>query len=128
MAKAKSAVPEGLHTITAQLTLDNAVEAIDWYKKASQLTNQDTGQNTASLQASTNGRRANEGNCCSVFPSAPCTAFSTTPSQDFVRARQQFVTSRAIQVAVNACDSSNNEYIFFSIRSRMSVPAPVRFE
>src|SRR4051812_33219840 len=34
MAKAKSAVPEGLHTITPQLTLDNAVEAIDWYKKA----------------------------------------------------------------------------------------------
>lgn len=34
MAKAKSAVPKGLHTITPQLTLDNAVEAIDWYKKA----------------------------------------------------------------------------------------------
>jgi PhnB protein len=34
MAKAKSAVPEGLHTITPQLTLDNAVEAIEWYKKA----------------------------------------------------------------------------------------------
>ena len=34
MAKAKSAVPEGLHTVTAQLTLDNAVEAIAWYKKA----------------------------------------------------------------------------------------------
>ena len=34
MAKAKSAVPEGLHTITPQLTLDNAAEAIDWYKKA----------------------------------------------------------------------------------------------
>ena len=34
MAKAKSAVPEGLHTITPQLTLDHAVEAIDWYKKA----------------------------------------------------------------------------------------------
>jgi PhnB protein len=34
MAKAKSAVPEGLHTITPQLTLDNAVAAIDWYKKA----------------------------------------------------------------------------------------------
>ena len=34
MAKAKSAVPEGFHTVTAQLTLDNAVEAIDWYKKA----------------------------------------------------------------------------------------------
>ena len=34
MAKAKSAVPEGLHTITPQLTLDHAAEAIDWYKKA----------------------------------------------------------------------------------------------
>jgi PhnB protein len=34
MAKATSAVPDGLHTITPQLTLDNAVEAIDWYKKA----------------------------------------------------------------------------------------------
>ena len=34
MAKAKSAVPAGLHTVTPQLTLDDAVEAIDWYKKA----------------------------------------------------------------------------------------------
>ena len=34
MAKAKHAVPEGLHTVTPQLTLDNAVQAIDWYKKA----------------------------------------------------------------------------------------------
>jgi PhnB protein len=34
MAKAKSAIPEGLHTITPQLTLDNATEAIEWYKKA----------------------------------------------------------------------------------------------
>jgi PhnB protein len=34
MAKAKSAVPEGLHTVTPQLTLDNAAEAIEWYKKA----------------------------------------------------------------------------------------------
>ena len=34
MAKAKSAVPEGLHTVTPQLTLDNAAQAIDWYKKA----------------------------------------------------------------------------------------------
>ena len=33
MAKAKSAVPEGHHTVTPQLTLDNAVQAIDWYKK-----------------------------------------------------------------------------------------------
>ena len=34
MAKAKSAIPEGLHTITPQMTLGNAAEAIDWYKKA----------------------------------------------------------------------------------------------
>src|SRR5947208_3585016 len=34
MAKAKRAVPEGFHTITPQLTLDNAVQAIEWYKKA----------------------------------------------------------------------------------------------
>ena len=34
MAKAKRAVPEGHHTITPQLTLDNAARAIDWYKKA----------------------------------------------------------------------------------------------
>ena len=34
MAKAKSAVPEGYHTVTPQLTLDNAAEAIEWYKKA----------------------------------------------------------------------------------------------
>ena len=34
MAKAKSAVPEGYHTVTPQLTLDDAVQAIDWYKKA----------------------------------------------------------------------------------------------
>ena len=34
MAKAKSAIPAGLHTITPQLTLDHASEAIDWYKKA----------------------------------------------------------------------------------------------
>jgi len=33
MAKAKNAVPAGLHTITPQLTLDNAAAAIDWYKK-----------------------------------------------------------------------------------------------
>lgn len=33
MAKAKSAVPEGFHTVTPQLILDNAAEAIDWYKK-----------------------------------------------------------------------------------------------
>ena len=34
MAKAKSAIPEGHHTVTPQLTLDNAVQAIEWYKKA----------------------------------------------------------------------------------------------
>ena len=34
MATAKKPVPEGLHTMTPQLTLDNAAEAIDWYKKA----------------------------------------------------------------------------------------------
>jgi PhnB protein len=34
MAKAKRAVPEGYHTVTPQLTLENAVEAIEWYKKA----------------------------------------------------------------------------------------------
>jgi uncharacterized glyoxalase superfamily protein PhnB len=34
MAKAAKAVPEGFHTITPQLALDNAAETIDWYKKA----------------------------------------------------------------------------------------------
>ena len=34
MAKAKSAVPEGLHTVTPHLILDDAAHAIDWYKKA----------------------------------------------------------------------------------------------
>ena len=34
MAKAKRAVPEGYHTLTPQLTLDNAAQAIEWYKKA----------------------------------------------------------------------------------------------
>jgi PhnB protein len=34
MAKAKSPVPQGFHTVTPQLTLDNAAQAIDWYKKA----------------------------------------------------------------------------------------------
>lgn len=33
MTKAKNAVPEGHHTVTPQLTLDDAVKAIDWYKK-----------------------------------------------------------------------------------------------
>jgi PhnB protein len=34
MASAKRAVPDGFHTITPQLTLDNAAKAIDWYKQA----------------------------------------------------------------------------------------------
>ena len=34
MAKAKKPVPEGLHTVTPQLILDNAAQAIEWYKKA----------------------------------------------------------------------------------------------
>src|SRR4030088_1357026 len=34
MAKAKKAVPEGFRTVTPQLTLDNAAQAIEWYKKA----------------------------------------------------------------------------------------------
>jgi PhnB protein len=34
MAKAKSAIPEGHHTVTPVLTLDNAAQAIKWYEKA----------------------------------------------------------------------------------------------
>jgi PhnB protein len=34
MAKAKHAVPEGHHTVTPQLTFENAAQAIDWYKTA----------------------------------------------------------------------------------------------
>lgn len=34
MAKAKSAIPQGLHTVTPHLILDNAAEAIEWYKRA----------------------------------------------------------------------------------------------
>jgi PhnB protein len=34
MAKAKSPVPEGFHTLTPHLIFDNAAQAIDWYKKA----------------------------------------------------------------------------------------------
>src|SRR3954468_20046611 len=34
MAKAAKPVPEGYHSITPQLTLDNAAQTIDWYKKA----------------------------------------------------------------------------------------------
>jgi len=34
MAPAAKPVPTGYHTITPQLTLDNAAQAIDWYKTA----------------------------------------------------------------------------------------------
>ena len=34
MARAAKPIPEGYHTITPQLTLDNAAQAIEWYKKA----------------------------------------------------------------------------------------------
>ena len=34
MAKAKRPVPEGYHTVTPSLTLNNAAQAIEWYKKA----------------------------------------------------------------------------------------------
>lgn len=34
MTKAQHAVPTGFHSVTPQLTLDNAAEAIDWYKRA----------------------------------------------------------------------------------------------
>ena len=34
MAKAKSAVPAGFHTLTPHLIVDNAHEAIEWYKRA----------------------------------------------------------------------------------------------
>jgi PhnB protein len=34
MAKAAKGVPDGFHTMTPQLTLDNAAQTIDWYKKA----------------------------------------------------------------------------------------------
>ena len=34
MAKAAKAVPDGYHTLTPQLTLDNAAQAIDWYMSA----------------------------------------------------------------------------------------------
>ena len=34
MGKAKSPIPEGLHSVTPQLALDNAAKSIDWYKKA----------------------------------------------------------------------------------------------
>ena len=34
MAKAKNPIPAGFHTVTPQLTMDNADSAIAWYKKA----------------------------------------------------------------------------------------------
>ncbi len=34
MAKAKHPVPEGFHTVTPQLILDDAAQTIEWYKKA----------------------------------------------------------------------------------------------
>lgn len=34
MAKAKSPVPEGYHTVTPHLIFDDAAQAIEWYKKA----------------------------------------------------------------------------------------------
>lgn len=34
MAKARSAVPAGFHTVTPQLTIDNATQALDWYTRA----------------------------------------------------------------------------------------------
>ncbi len=34
MSKAKRPIPEGYHTVTPQLTQDNAAQAIDWYKRA----------------------------------------------------------------------------------------------
>ena len=34
MAKAATPVPDGFRTMTPQLTLDNAAETIDWYKRA----------------------------------------------------------------------------------------------
>lgn len=34
MAKAKSAIPQGLHSVTPHLIFDKAAEAIDWYTRA----------------------------------------------------------------------------------------------
>src|SRR4029077_7107023 len=34
MTKANNPVPKGHHTVTTFLTLDNAAQAIEWYKKA----------------------------------------------------------------------------------------------
>jgi PhnB protein len=43
MAQAKKAVPDGYHTITPQLTLDDAAAGIEWYKRA--LGAEETGRN-----------------------------------------------------------------------------------
>jgi uncharacterized glyoxalase superfamily protein PhnB len=34
MARAKSAIPQGLHSVTPHLILDDAAAAIEWYKRA----------------------------------------------------------------------------------------------
>lgn len=34
MAKAAKPVPNGFHTVTVELSLDNAAQTIEWYKKA----------------------------------------------------------------------------------------------
>ncbi len=34
MAKARSPIPEGFHTVTPHLIFDEAAQAIDWYKRA----------------------------------------------------------------------------------------------
>ena len=34
MAKAKNPIPPGFHTVTPQLTMENAAAALDWYQKA----------------------------------------------------------------------------------------------
>ena len=34
MAKAQSAIPQGLHSVTPHLVLEDAAAAIDWYKRA----------------------------------------------------------------------------------------------
>ena len=34
MTKATKAIPQGYHSLTPQLTLDNAAQTIEWYKKA----------------------------------------------------------------------------------------------
>jgi PhnB protein len=34
MAKAKNPIPDGHHTVTASLTLNDSAKAIDWYKRA----------------------------------------------------------------------------------------------